>query len=322
MADPTVSANPTLAKAQSTFSTPKTASSKDARRVFGKSMSDITAAVDAARGLKAGEGTATPSEGMAAAATEEVAPEAGTTEAATPAPVVAEPAADPLRAREAKLVEKQQAFARKEREFEARMARVENELAQAREIERLSKSDPFAYFEKYHGIKPDAFVEALGAQAQQRRGGQAAAATVIPPEVARELEDGRQFRQRFEAEQRQRRIADEQENFARSAKEGASRWPIAARVSAERLKQRGWEIAVSYANQGQSLTNEEILDKLEDELAEYTSAAKPTGTKQVTKAAVAESGTNDSREDGVPTHPLCPGHFRAQPACETLRAPL
>ena len=170
------------------------------------------------------------------------------------------------------------------------MARVENELAQAREIERLSKSDPFAYFEKYHGIKPDAFVEALGAQAQQRRGGQAAAAS-IPPEVARELEDGRQFRQRFEAEQRQRRIADEQENFARSAKEGASRWPIAARVSAERLKQRGWEIAVSYANQGQSLTNEEILDKLEDELAEYTSAAKPTGTKQVAKAAVAESGT-------------------------------
>jgi hypothetical protein len=266
-------------------------------------MADITAAVEEARGMKpSGQVGAPSAEAVAPELAAEATTEAVATEPAPEAPAATtEPAPDPLRARESKLVEQQTRFQREKREFETYRSRVESELAQAREIVRMSQADPLGYFEKYHGLKPDAFVEALGAQAQQRKGGAPAAAAALPPEVARELEEGRQFRQSLEQERRQRRIADEQENFARSAKEGAQRWPIASKISAERLKSRGWEIAVAHANQGVSLTNDEILDKLEDELAEYTSAVKPQGTKQVTAAAVGQNGTSAGKTASQPT---------------------
>jgi hypothetical protein len=284
MSDTPSSSNPTLATAQKTFvnGDKKIATSKDARRVFGKSMADITAAVDAARakampGGHSVQGSPGPTERtVAPAAAAEVAgdPDTEATEpepaAATPEPATATP--DPLRAREAKLVEQQTRIAREKREFESYKSKVESELAEARELRRLSQSDPMAYFEKYHGIKREAFVQVMGQHAQPK---QAGPQTQLPQEIAQELHESRQFRAQLEQERYETRRIAEADRFAQEASAGSDKWPLASRYSPERLKARGWDVASAHAQRGVVLTNAEILDKIEEELADVAQLVKP-----------------------------------------------
>ena len=301
MADNVSTTTTTAPATVGVFSDKKKATSAEARKVFGKSIEDITKAVDAARNTRpSGTGPVATAPAEVAAgeepAVEEVSTSAGTP-VAVETPAEATPTPDQaLRAREARLVENQTKLGRERKEFENYKMRAESELAQAREIVRLSQSDPFAYFEKYHGIKPDAFATALGQQAQARGNGQQGTPTVgqqaLPPDVARELQEGRQFRQQFAEQEKQRAVQSEQENFARQASAGGARWPLASKFSPEKLKQKGWQMVQELVNRGVVLTNEEVLDRIEDELSEIASLGKPAGSSKSVAGNTAAGSAN------------------------------
>lgn len=282
-------------------------------RALGKSITDVVAAVDAARAAKA---TKEP-------AAKEASPPATETasEADTPSPAVAsEPASDAvpavveekkeppkegrlladLRAREAKLVEAKQRFARERSGFDAYRKRTEAELTEARERNALAAKDPFAYLERYHGVKRESFGIATGKDPG--------------PSVALEQANARiaQLEQMMRQSSEQRAL----DEFERRAKGGGERWPLASRYSAQKLRTRGWEIATRHASEGVTLTDEEVLDKIEEELSEIASLRTPKPSTSSTPKPPAPSGPKPQS----PPHPTLTSHEATDSASVPVKA--
>lgn len=220
----------------------------------------------------------------------------------TPPPADAKP--DPkegamlasIRAREQKLVQRQQELARQQAEFEQRNARTAQEVAAAQQHMQLAKADPLRYLRELHGWTEDQIAgrivnggkpTALEAQAKLER------------ELA-ELRDWKQQQvQAAESQTRQQRIEAARAEFVQVAKDD-TRWPLAAAWTPAKLIARGEAIALEHARGGVSLSDEDILDKLEEELGEIAAIKSKVTTKQ------AAANASPKETPGGATNPTAP----------------
>jgi len=282
------------------------ASAKRADRATGKSLPDIVHAVDTARAARTAatekkltepppvEGAEKPKDQPAESS--EATEVATVVEGAPPAetPREGRMLAD-IRAREKRLVEDKQRFKRESEEFAYYKRRVETELATARESNALAQSDPFAWFEKYHGIKRTSF----GAVA----GGKDPAPNIALEQANARIEklvdrishlESTKIRETADA------VRDrELEKFVADARGAATRWPLAAKYSPDKLKARGWELAVANSRKGVTLSNDEVLDLIEEELSEIASLRAPKSAAVPPKST--ESTGSEAQASRQPT---------------------
>lgn len=190
-----------------------------------------------------------------------------------------------LRAREVALVQKQQADARARQEFEAYRTKSQVEIDQARQFREKAKADPIAVLREL-GWSEDAIAGRLVS------GGKP---TDIEERDAlrRELTELRAWQtetvQRETSAKAQAAQQQALDAFHATAKAGADKWPLASKTKEARLKSRGLEIALEHARQGVTLTDEEVLDKLEEELSDYTGIAPRAATGTDTAASTTPS---------------------------------
>lgn len=294
-----------------------------ANRVFGTSPADVVKAVEAARAsVTGGEGRAailTPDERAANAADRRASPEAvdkalGKDPATTVAVVeeavslleqrseggdgetpAEEKPAEPtpregrllgeIRQRERKLVEERARFKRERAEFDDLRRRYDAAIQQANDVLSMSKSDPFGFFEKFHGIKREAF----GVANRGQDPGASVAAAQQSAEVAqlrRQLEERDQRERAREAEDSRQQILNA---FVDRAAKGAATWPMAAKLGRERLLRLGESIALAARERHVTLQDEEILDRIEEELSEIVALGNPKSS--ASGGAPKDSGT-------------------------------
>lgn len=216
-----------------------------------------------------------------------------------------EPAPDPSskegrwvaeqRAREAKLVEQQRQFARQRDEFENYKKQTTSQLTQEQQRAALAAHDPIRYLREVHGWDEDRITGRL------LNGGKP---TPLDKEAERdrELADLRKWRQAQEqaqtAQQQQKALGEAREAFAKTAQD-ATRWQRASQLKRDRLIAKGEQIAIEHARNGVQLSDEDILDKIEDELGEYESILSKT-PKQATSTA---GDTAPQAKPGTDTQP-------------------
>lgn len=300
-----------------------------ANRVFGTSPADVVKAVEAARAsVSGGEGRAailTPDERAANAADRRASPEAvdkalGKDPATTVA--VVEEAANLLeqrtgdggeetpaeekppeptpregrllgeiRQRERKLVEERARFKRERAEFDDIRRRYDAAIQQANDVLSMSKADPFGFFERFHGIKREAF----GVANRGQDPGASVAAAQRDAEVAalrRQLEERDQRERAREDDARRREILDA---FVDRAAKGTT-WPMASKLGRDRLLRLGESIALAAKNRGVILGDDEVLDRIEEELSEIVALGNPKSGQGAPGGAPKSSGTSRAQE--------------------------
>jgi hypothetical protein len=227
---------------------------------------------------------------------------------AEPKPKEEEPPADritaQLRAREKAFVGKQTAFARERAEFdqykqstEAQIAQHRTQVAQSQQVLELVRQDPLQLLRAV-GWTPELIAERLS-------NGNKPSPQEIRAQARRELAEGR--REIAAERQRLAQLAEEAEEekelsqFVTGARSDQTRWPLSSRYSEAKLRSQGLAIVHHYAAQGIALSNEEVLDKLEDELTEIASLGKNGKTSNARaarpgrdRAAVAPTLTSEA----------------------------
>ena len=206
-----------------------------------------------------------------------------------------------LRAREAAFVAKQQADARGRSEFENYKKQAQAEIDRATQHAQLAKQDPLRYLKEVHGFTDDAIA------ARIMSGGKPTAIEETEA-LKREVAEVRAWKQQREQSEQQAKAMAAQdaalEVFTKTAKGGADKWPLASRAKESRLKARGLEIAIEHAKQGVTLTDEEVLDKLEEELSELVPKAKSDSAASDTSNAPSQA---TSGQDTKPAPTLTNG---------------
>ena len=267
---------PSLGEKRDLKSIDRPAISEKVDEALGKSRDEAVEVVEAAKETLSAEVPATPTE---------------------PAP----PAEDSLkegrlyadlRAKEKRLVDGQQRLRKEREEFDTYRHRVETELADARESNTLAKQDPFAWFERYHGIKRAAFgVAGQGTDPAPSVGLEQANVRIAQLEHALTQRNAHDELRAREAA-RERELAQ----FASEAKAGEKRWPLSSRYSADKLKARGYEIALASAKAGAILSNDEVLDRIEEELSEIASLRAPKSPAPAPKSPESRSEAKPSEQ--------------------------
>lgn len=213
------------------------------------------------------------------------------------------PAADPnskegraselMRAREAKLVRDQQAFARQRDEFESYKRQTQAEVDEARIIKQRLKEDAVGLSRDY-GWDDDRLAGRLLNGNKPTQADRDAARD-------RELAELRQWRQQQEQarlqQEHQRAQQEAREKFAQIAAD-ANRWKLASQLKKDRLIARGESIAIENARAGVQLSDEDILDRVEEELEELLSIQSKS--KQAPSEA---NGTAPQAKTGTDTQP-------------------
>lgn len=171
-----------------------------------------------------------------------------------------------LRARERALVEKQQTFSREREEFTRYRSATEEQLTGARALLTAIRTDPIAVLERHGFSREDIAARLLDGKARPEEAMSATSREVAA--LKQELE-----RQKNEREQERRAVAREREErvFIDQSRADEERWPLASKYSEARLKAKGWEIAVANQAKGVRLSNEDLLDQIEEELTEIAS---------------------------------------------------
>lgn len=210
------------------------------------------------------------------------------------------PAADPnskegraselMRAREAKLVRDQQAFARQRDEFESYKRQTQADVDAARALKERLKADALGVAREY-GWDDDRL-------AARWVNGNKPTQLDADAHVRQELSELRQWRQQQEqarAQQEHQRAQEAARNAFHTTAQDASRWKLASQLKKDRLVARGEAIAIEHARAGVQLSDEDILDRVEEELEELLSIQ--SNPKQATseangKAPQAQTGTD------------------------------
>lgn len=239
-----------------------------------------------------------------------------------------------LRNRERKLVEQQQAFARQRAEFDSSMkaerARFEQERGEFRSVHEQTvqiinalRSDPYSVLFQM-GWTPEQLGERL---ANGNKPTMTEGETRVSREVAelRQMleaerkasrEEIRQIKQAREKERYDAAIAQERASFTGQAKGGSAKFPLASALADEDptdLWDRAWSIATDNAQRGVNLSNEEILDKIEEQLGKYARVATKARPGKTSAPAVA-TATSRSTPSASARSPQVQTGSRNQPA--------
>ena len=231
---------------------------------LGKDPHDTIRAVEAAMAAKHGVTKSAPDAQPSSPSSPAEPVKSSDADPATPIEAKKPDRDEEFRKRELRLVEKQQQQSKREKEFDSYRLKTEQELVQARAILEISKRDPFEFFEKYHGIKRDAF---LGVPATRQSSTASPEIEAIRQELRAEREERQRERQAQAQAAQNSRIEAAKEALVGKAKASEDKYPTASRWSQERLKARAWEIVAENVPRGIELSDEEILDRIEEELA-------------------------------------------------------
>lgn len=196
-----------------------------------------------------------------------------------------------LRARESRLQQDKQAFARDqaahkaEREQLARDRAVIQTYAQERQ---LAQQDPLQYLTRVARWTPDQIAARLlnGGKAVPGEGDRALQVQVA--QLTKAVEEERAARAQTAQDERNR---EELATFVKFAAEGKDKWPLAAKMAADKHT-RFLRLAqgVLTASGRTDLQDDEILDRLEEELSEITgtvSGKQPTAPRSTAQSTTA-----------------------------------
>lgn len=203
-----------------------------------------------------------------------------------------------IRAREAKLVTQRQAFGREQEQLQRDRAALDHDRQQLQAYSnerQLAAADPVRYLREVHKYDDKAIASRL------LNGGRPGPdelndATKRELQAIRE-ELAEERKQKAEAAY-QARVDAELAKFENQARAGADKWPLAAKLAQPRLHAHGLRIAQSAHAEGRPLTNEEILDRLEEELTEY---ADLRGKQPAAPATPAPKSKGNPGNDSPPS---------------------
>lgn len=172
-----------------------------------------------------------------------------------------------LRKREAAFITQKQAFAREKDEFTRYRTQTESELTNARALTNALRSDPVAVLRQI-GFSDDDIAARL------LNGGRARPEEALTAQ-SREVEAVKKELLALKAERENERKAAlrerEERIFVDQSRSDAERWPLSSKYSEARLKAKAWEIVNANNARGVRLTNEDLLDQIEEELTEIAS---------------------------------------------------
>ncbi len=206
--------------------------------------------------------------------------------------------ANSLRQREKALVEKQQTFSREREEFARFRQTTTAQLEQHQRMAAMAAQDPIAWLERSFGLTREDLAARLvngkprpeeAMSAQERR----------LADLERQLKEERDARATAEKETHKDR---ELAKFVDEARAGEERWPHAAKWSDAKLKAKAWELALENSRKGVRVTNEDLLDAIEEELSEIAALRQPATPASKPKPAPARPArTPAERQPTAPT---------------------
>jgi hypothetical protein len=205
--------------------------------------------------------------------------------------------AQSIRAREKGLVSRQQAFAREKAEFQSYRANTERELTGYRDQSQLAARDPIAYLRQVHRFSDDDIVARFldgRPRAEEGMRRQSDELSALKQEIA-SLKAERQTERNTSAREREERI------FVEQSKSDGERWPLSAKWSEARLKAKAWEILAENRTKNIRMSNEDLLDSIEDYLTEVASLRG--GTTPSAKPKPASPRPARSTVDRTPSAP-------------------
>jgi hypothetical protein len=82
--------------------------------------------------------------------------------------------------------------------------------------------------------------------------------------------------------------------FVEEARGGKEKWPLSAKFSEKKLRTMAWQIAAESARAGTPLDNAEVLDRIEEELAEIAALREERSTQAESTAANGKSGGTET----------------------------
>lgn len=179
--------------------------------------------------------------------------------------------ANSLRQREKALVEKQQTFTRQREEFDRFRTTTTAQLEQHQRMTAMAAQDPITWLERAHGFTREDIAARLvtgRARPEEAQGAQAR-------EIADLREQIKKDREARQAEQAESNKDRELTKFVTEARAGDERWPHAAKWNEAKLRAKAWELALENTRKGVRVSNEDILDAIEEDLAEIAALRQP-----------------------------------------------
>lgn len=209
-----------------------------------------------------------------------------------------------LRRKEAKLIERERKLAatatERDREIGERELYARNAYREATAILEHAKKDPLDWLQKFAGLDKEALAGRILNDGRPSEGEVLKKYQQEVEDMRRELRD-RDMREA--ATQRTRAQEAALHEFAEKATAGEDKWPLVSQgYDASELKAEAWRIANEHAARGVRLTDEEILDKMEETEARRNSRrqerGKQNGAASVSASKVPAKAPNGHQANG------------------------
>lgn len=218
-----------------------------------------------------------------------------------------------VRAQQKAVVEQTQRLRREQQEWEPvklQMAQWQQTRAQ---FEQAVKADPLTFLERAYGITREHLASRIlnDGKPDPREG------DIETRRVVGELrEELKALRQAKELEDTRTATQRELDQFAQEAVEAAVSHPHASKYPKAKLTAMGMRIARDHIAEGVRLTNQEILDKIEEELSETVALYRGTTEQPATRSDPPNSGKENAPAASTQPAPTLP-----QRAGEVASAP-